>query len=371
MKKLFQVLLVVTIISILVFSGCTGQSPAPAPKPEPTTPAPAPAPAQPGSIELKFAYWPPPKAEICGLGFEPWGREIEDATGGVVKVKYFGGSAMGAPKDHYKLVESGTADIGVFVAEFTPGVFPLSSIANMPLIFPSSEIAAGALWQFHKKYTFDTELKNVKILAVSPTAPAQLLTKTKQVKTLDDFKGMKVSVTSPLRAKMVEALGAAPVFTPEGEVYTNLERGLVDGRLHEWDGAVVWKEMEVTKYRTGNINLSLNQMLVAMNLDTWNSLPANIQEIITGATGLHMSRHLGMIFDRANNRNLLVLQEYDRKAGNPEIYWLPEDERAKWIAAITPYMDAWVKDMEDKGLPGNAALKDVNGWVDQYKELWQ
>ncbi len=278
---------------------------------------------------------------------------------------------MGAPPDHYDLCTSGTADIVNFVPEFTPGVFPLTSSYALPLIFPSSEITAGAFWQFHKKYTATSELKDVKLLAVSPTAPHQLLTNKVHVKTLEDLKGLKIIVTAPVQTKIVEKLGATPVFMPEGEVYTSLERGLADGRLHQWDGAVVWKGMEVTKYRTGNANLALDVMHIAMNRDSWNSLPPDIQDIITGATGLLWSRHLGMVFDRANNANLLVLQEYDKKVGNPDIYWLPDDERQRWVEAVTPIWDEWVQEMEGKGLPGKAALEDLKAWVVQYQKMWE
>ena len=99
---------------------------------------------------------------------------------------------------------------------------------------------------------------------------------------------MKIAVTAPTTVTTIlEYTGSVAVFMPEGEVYTSLERGLVDGRVHQWDGAVVWKGMEVTKYRTGNVNLAVNEMLIVMNRDTWNKLPADIQNIMTGATGLH------------------------------------------------------------------------------------
>ena len=305
MKRFFLIPLAIVLMGILIFSGCSQQArlqhlplpPRRASTPTPTT-------TTSGPIELKFAYWVPPVIPMAKLGWEGWGHEVTDATNGRVTVKYSGGAAMGAPQDHYDLVKSGTADIAMIEPSFTPGVFPLSYIAYLPMMFPSAEVAAGALYQFNKKYTFNGEFKDVKILAFSPTSPSQLLTNKVQVKTLEDLKGLKIAVTSPVTAEIMNTLGASAVFMPEGEVYTSLERGLVDGRVHEWDGAVVWKGMEVTKYRTGNINLSVNQMMVVMNWNSWNKLPADIQGIITGMTGLHYSRFLGLVFDRANEMNL-------------------------------------------------------------------
>jgi TRAP-type C4-dicarboxylate transport system substrate-binding protein len=368
MRRFTIILLAILLIYTLVFGGCTNQSVSPTPllrnNPESVS-------VSGKTIELIFAYWPPPEADISRFGWEAWGDEIENITNGRVRVKFYGGSALGAPNDHYKLATTGTADISVFVPEFTPGVFPFSSIANLPMLFPSSEAAALALHRFHTKYTANTELKDVKLLAVSPTAPAQLLTRTKQVRILRDLQGMKIATTSNIQADLISLLGATPIFMTDRILYTSLDKGLTDGRFTEWDGAIVWEVMKVTTFRTANINLALNQMLVVMNLDSWNKLPSDIQNIITGSIGLHLSRHLGMIFDRANNKNLLVLKEYDQKSGNPEIYWLPDDERQTWAEVVQPFTEHWVVESEALGYPATAALEDVKAWLEEDKAIYE
>lgn len=323
------------------------------------------------NIELKFAYFPPPVAEICRLGFEQIGPALENATNGRVKIKYFGGSSLGAPAVHYDLVVSGTADIVAMAPEFTPGTFPIASVSNLPGMFPNSEVAAGALYELLTKYALDKELKKVKLLAVAPTAPSQLHTRNKMVKTLADLKGMKLAGTSVSHAKTISALGATPLMMIEGEVFTALERGMLDGRLHAWDSAVVWKGMEVTKYRTGNVNGPLSLMLVLMNRDAWNKLPVDIQDILTGITGLNLSRELGIIYDRANMRMLEVVKAYDEKVGNAEIHWLPEDEQKKWKAAMKICSDEWAQEMESKGIPGRAILSDSEALVKKYQKMYQ
>ena len=357
MKKLFFVL-VLTLVSALILVGGAKESRA--------------ASSESGKvIELQFAYWPPPPAPICRVGFEGWGPAVESATNGRVKIKYFGGSALGAPPAHYDLATSGTADIAVMTPEFTPGAFPLSCIANLPALFSSSEIAATSLYQYHQKYTVGTELKKVKLLAVSPTSPHQLHMIKKQIKTLEELKGLKLACTSVAHAKTIEALGAVPVKMVEGEVFTALERGMVDGRLHAWDSIVTHKTMEVTKYRTGNVNAPLNQMMLVMNLNSWKKLPPDIQNIMTGLSGLFLSRHLGMVFDRANAQMLEIAKQYDKKKGNPDIYWLPEKEQEKWRAAMESYPAEWAKEMEAKGLPGKAALADLRSYVKNNTKLYK
>ena len=50
---------------------------------------------------------------------------------------------------------------------------------------------------------------------------------------------------------------------------------------------------------------------------------------------------------------------YDKEKGNPAIYELPKDEKAKWAQALTPIYDKWAAEMDSKGLPGKAFMSDL------------
>jgi TRAP-type C4-dicarboxylate transport system substrate-binding protein len=352
MKSFFLVPLAILLTIVLILVGCT-------------EPAPATAPLQP--VELKFVYLLP-QLMTAKYTWEAWGHDIEDATNGLVKINFIDGGEMGDPSGNYDLLVSGKADIVCFYPEYSSEVFPLTSSCTLPLMFPSAEIAAGTLWQFHKKYTADTELKDIKLLAVNPNTPCQLLTNQVHVKALEDLKGLKIASFSPIETKVVEHLGATPVSMTVQEAITYLMQEQADGIAFPWKIAVTLNGMGFTKYRTAT-DLYLDATLVGMNRDSWNRLSPDIQNIITGATGLLWSRHLGMVSDREANANLLALQEYDKNAGNPDIYWLPEEERQRWVEAVTPIWDEWVQETEGKGLPGKAALDDLQTWVAQYQEM--
>ena len=218
------------------------------------------------------------------------------------------------------------------------------------------------------KYMADTEFSKVKVLWVYPTGLFQLWTREKQVKTLADIDGLKLACTSTVLTKITEALGGVPVFMPEPDIYTSLERGMLDGRWHEWEGGWTWKAHEVTKYRTANVDLATNTNVIIMNLDAWNSLPPDIQKILDEASGLEYSMYSGGVWDATNEEFLPIVMDYDKKAGNPPIYYLPDDERARWKEAITPVYDEWVNEMEAEGLPGKAIFEDVLAAVKKHSK---
>ena len=170
MKRIYvaSIVILIILISALV-SGCATSTPASAPS---ASPSPAPSvtsgPTKEKPIELTFAHWAAPPAAISRHLWNWWPQMIEDATGGRVHITINGGAAMGPPGEHYQLCKSGMADITNISPGFTPGQFPFSEIAGLPMMFPNSEVAACALYRFYEKYTADGEFKDVKVIATCP-----------------------------------------------------------------------------------------------------------------------------------------------------------------------------------------------------------
>ena len=85
-----------------------------------------------------------------------------------------------------------------------------------------------------------------------------------------DFTGLKIRVT-PVYRDVVEALGGAPITTAPGEVYTALERGVVDGYGWPITGIFDLGWEKVTKYRMEPPFYSV-EVNVLVNLDSWKAL---------------------------------------------------------------------------------------------------
>lgn len=357
MKGIFLVPLVILLVGAFALAGCA--KPAPAPPPTP----PAPPPEKP--IELKFAYWPPPADPFVQRGIESWGPEIEKKTNGRVHITYYGGEALGKAPDHYDLVLTGTADIAWINPSFTPGVFPLSDVRNLPFLYPSALVGSQVFWEQQKKYLSDTEFSKVKPLWAWATPVMNLQTRTKQVKKLEELKGMTFACTEAWVAKGTEALGGAAMTMGEPEIYTALERGMVDARWQEWHGLIVWKCGEVTKYRTVGLSIAVHQNDIIMNRDVWNSLPADVQKVFD-ETSMPQSRLCGEVFMDLEADAREVILAYDKEVGNPPPYELPAAEKERWIKAVQSVYDEWLQSMEAKGLPGQALLEDTRKWVEEY-----
>ena len=187
MKRVLVIILAVLVIGGLLLCGCAAPEPAPAPATAPSS-----EPSEPGQvIELKFSYHTPPQASIVPSYLQPWADKIEEESGGRVKITHYAGGTLVKLPDQYAGLKSGLSDIALIETEQTPGQFPLSEINALPYVFPSIEATARSLWELHEKYTFNTELSDVKVLSLW-TMPSPYLHSTKVIHTLEDIKGMKI-----------------------------------------------------------------------------------------------------------------------------------------------------------------------------------
>ncbi len=363
------VLLILVIISISL-TGCststpsiTSSAPAPATSKPPsstaTGSAPASSPAAAGGkvYELKLSTPYPPNATSIVKMFNPWAKAIENDTNGRVKITIYTAQSLGKAADQYEMLRSGVCDIAVIVTGLVPGAFPLSEITDLPGLFTTGEIAGRAVNQLMNKYAVTNEYKNIKLLFIYAMPPMQFWT-TKPVQTLGDFKGLKIATEAASDAKAAEALGASTVVMAVPDVYTALQTNMVQGCLLNWNGGFTFKVNEVTKYRT-HFDLFAKTFPIAMNLNVWNSLPPDIQQTFEKNSGPDASARYGAIMDVDTANSQKLLEEYDKKVGNPGIFELSAAEKDKWLQALAPLYDSWAKDRDSKGLPGKAIVEEA------------
>ncbi|MCF8063311.1 MAG: TRAP transporter substrate-binding protein [Deltaproteobacteria bacterium] len=311
------------------------------------------------TIELKFAHAFSPKHTMQQKVFMPWADKISEMTNGKVKVTFFPGGALGKTPDHYALAEKGIADIIYILQDYTPGRFPMTSVFELPFMIPSAEKTSVAMWKVFEQFPeFRKEYEKVKVLALFCHPGGHFNTTEKPIRKLEDFQGLKFRTASPHVTKALKIFGAVPVNMPVTETYTALERGVVDGTVLPWEGNFVFKLAELLKYGT-EADFYTMTMMVVMNKRKYESLPEDVKQAIDETTGMPLSQEAGRVYDEVRP----VMKQLCLKAGMEAIQ-LPQEEREKLKELTKPLQDEWVKDMEDKGLPGrevlDAALKYIH-----------
>lgn len=312
------------------------------------------------TVELKFAHAFSPKHTMQTQVFEPWAEKITQETNGQVKVTFFPGGALGKTPDHYELAEKGIADIIYILHDYTPGRFPMTEVFSLPFMTPSALQTSRAMWKTYEKFPeFQKEYDKVKVLALFCHPGGDFHTVKKPIRSVDDFKGMKIRTANPSVTEALKIFGAVPVTTPVTETYTALERGVVDGTVVPWEGLGIFKLDDLTKYATITDFYTMT-MMVVMNKKKWESLPEDVQKVIDKNSGMALSEWCGKVYDATDD----PFKNQALKKGI-EIIELSAADKEKLQALTMPLRAQWVKNMEAKGLPGQAVLDAALGYLEE------
>lgn len=133
------------------------------------------------------------------------------------------------------------------VAEYTTAFLPLDA----PFLFPDRETALATVdgdagKAMAEKYENDTD---VVLLGYWDYGFRQITNSKKEIKSLDDFKGLKIrTLSSSTYLDMLSALGANPSTMAYAEVFTGLQQGTIDGQENPLSTIVDAKFYEVNPY---------------------------------------------------------------------------------------------------------------------------
>lgn len=303
------------------------------------------------TIKLTFSSAFPTMQTITGKIIAPWIEEINKKGEGKVSIKLYPAGALGKAPDQYDLAEKGIADLTYHLADYTPGRFNMTSVFSLPFMVPSGAKVSEAMWKtYMKEPKYQEEYSKVKVLALFGHPGGHFHTVKKPIRTMADFKGLKMRTANPSISEALKLWGAIPVAMPITETYQALERGVIDGTVLVYEGMVVFKLNEITRFSTV-ANLYTMPMMIVMNKDRWDSLPDDVKALIDSTTGLKMSVDAGAAFDKME----VPFRKLTLEKGTEEIILEPS-ELAKLKESTLPLRGQWVKDMEARGYPAQQIL---------------
>ncbi len=247
---------------------------------------------------LTASTWVAPSHPISESMGE-WGREVEAATAGRVRVRMLA-KAVAPPPATFDAVRDGLADVSFTLHGYTPGRFPLTTLAEWPMLGDSAETMSVAWQRIHQRHLLRAnEHQGVKVLAVFTHGPGMILSKSRAVANAGDLRGLKLRVPGGIGMELGKALGADVTFRPASEAYQLLATGVMDGALFPAEAIPLFRLDKlighVTEVPGGLFNSSF---VMLMNLDRWRELSAIDQAAIDRVSGEHLARAIGRATDR-------------------------------------------------------------------------
>ena len=304
---------------------------------------------------LKAHSFSGPQAPDQALHLVPWSEKVNKAAGGRLKIEVYTNMQLGGkPADLPQQLDDGVVDIIFHLPGFSPGRFP--GMEGTELAFTNVGVSAGqspAVYEWANRWLKDSEFKGMRILAIHATDASILHTRDKPIRTLDDFKGVKLRVPGRFVGETAKALGATPVGIPLPGVYEALARGQVDGMFINWAIVPAYRFYEVTKNHM-ETPVYQSPLMTLMSQRSYDKLPPDLKTVIDENSGLEYTKYIGKVWDGLTEG----ARKATRDAGG-NVYALSDQERARWVAAVDPVYKLWIEEMNKRGLPGQKMFDDL------------
>lgn len=323
--------------------------------------------AQAQEVTLKFHHIWPTAAMAPQKVIGPWCDKIAAESNNRMKCQLLPAmSGGGTPAQLVDRVKDGVDDLTITLPGYTAGSFPAMEVFELPFMTNSAESGAAAAWDYLQKYG-TKEFPGTRILATWVHDEGYVHTASKPVKSLADFRGLKMRAPTRQTNKLLAKLGATPVGMPVTGVADALSKGTIDGYALPWEVIPAFKLHEMTKFHTetdpSRPALYSAGFVFAMNQAKYDSLPADLKKVIDNNSGAALSRQIGKTWDES--------QAVGRKAaqdrGNTFIQ-LSAADTDTWVKAGASVHEEWVAEMDKRGLPGKQMLQDARDLLAKYRK---
>ena len=316
---------------------------------------------------LKLHHLLGPKAPAHTKMLEPWAKQIEEKTGGRVKIDIFPAMSLGGkPPQLMKQARDGVVDIVWTVNGYTPGLFPRTEVFELPFIHTNDPRATNlAMREMFDEYLAE-EYAGTKVMFLHVHQGQAIHTVDKLVRTPAEVAGMKLRIPTRTGSWVIEALGAAPTAMPVPALPQALSKKVVDGALIPFEIIPPLKLQDLTKYQIelhNGVRLGTTTFQVTMNQKTWDSLPADIQKAIDEVNSEAWVAEVGTIWSNSDVGGIGVAV----KAGNEHVV-LNEAETEAFRTAIEPVVDRWIGEVGEKGIDGRKLVDTARKLVAKHSK---
>lgn len=258
-------------------------------------------------VKLKLATSWPAHFPIMGTGVDDFSKRCGELSGKSLEVKVYPKNILVPALQVFDATSAAQIDAFHSGVYYWKGKNPAFSIfGGMPLGLTSEEMITWL--KFGGGYDLWRELYakfNLYPLIGGTTGPQMGGWFKKEIKSLDDLKGLKMRIPG-LGGEVMKKLGVNPVLLPAGEIFTSLERGTIDAT--EWVGPYLDKMMGFDKaasyYYTGWHEPG-SILEVTFNKARWEKLSDEHKAIITVAS----EEMTGNMLQEFRYKNAKALQE--------------------------------------------------------------
>lgn len=304
-------------------------------------------------VSWEVSLWGPPRAFTQAL--EGMKEMLAERTDGRFTLTLHYAEAISPARENLDGLQVAAFEMAQICAFYHPGKNPLLTGPDLPFL-PIGDLdvkqrvtdayfqhpaVAEEMKRWNAMLLFDNLLPQYEFFGVG-TPPRELA----------DWRGKRVRTPGGIGRAMSE-LGAVPTTLPAPEVYTSLERGLLDAASFPYTYShIAYGLHEIADWYTANMSPGSAVCPTVVSLSAWEALPEQYRALITDEILPVAMERLKAAYYKADEENFPVMEQH----GLEPVTFTDEQLAEFRRVGAQPIWDAWVADMEAQGLPGQELL---------------
>jgi TRAP-type C4-dicarboxylate transport system substrate-binding protein len=288
-------------------------------------------------------------------------EKIEKESKGRIQITPYWGGTLMTGADAIDELAAGSADMALISPSAAKAGYDLTKASVLFFFGADQQNGHKVFMETIKKIPeMEKEFKGLKVLAWTGGTDFQLLTR-KPVRKIEDFKGLRIKARGDT-GDVFTVFGTSTVPNPMGEVYMMISKNMLDGVNAPVSVLKVMKMADVTKYCTMLNTFGTPTGTRAMNINSYNKLPADIRKIIddnvdwysvAADTEVQNDDKDGIVYGKANG---------------VEYINLPKADLDKYYAVWYEKALKEAKALDAKGLPGTKFLNEAQAQIKKYSK---
>jgi TRAP-type C4-dicarboxylate transport system substrate-binding protein len=302
------------------------------------------------TITLKMADTLPVTHYMSIDGAKFFMARVTDLTHGKVRFEYYPSEQLGKAKDLLRLTQSGVTDIAYIAPGYNSDKLPLSGVAELPGLYKTSCEGSHGFYALAKPGGIldQQEFKPLGLIALMAwnLGPYQIASRSPNLHSIDDFKGMKIRGAGGTWDLILRRLGASPVNFPAPEMREAMERGTIDGSVGPAISMKPYDLDSVAKSMSNGASFGSFASTYSMNLRKFRAMPKDVQAALLQA-GQEMVEHLCSYVDSHNQDAIAEVE-----AKGVKQWRLTPAEQQQVNTLLAPVVTEWGQNLDARHLPG-------------------
>ncbi|WP_172331974.1 TRAP transporter substrate-binding protein [Mangrovicoccus sp. HB161399] len=292
--------------------------------------------------ELRVSSFEPAQGFYSAKILQPWIDEANAKLSKAAQLRLYPGSILGAPPAQAELVKKGVADIALVVPTYTPGLFPLTGVVELPGLVETGAMGADILNTLQEDGALDAEYADYKVIALFTTPAYRFFMTDAAVEEPAQLDGLKLRSPSKFGSELFEMAGASGVGIPAPQVYENLERGVVSGAAWVMDAYRTFRLDEVAPH-ISTTGFMAQPMSILMNRRSYDSLSEADRAVIDAMSGRATAGWIAGVVDATDAE----IEAAFREGGKVTFTEPDAGQAALWQEAFAAAPELWIEEQPD------------------------